>query len=634
MSKVGRNEPCPCGSGKKYKRCCGKSNVIQFQAPHLDNELEKIHEELIDFAVTHYEREIDEVIHDLIEENIMNEEESDIETYANLLIAWIILFEPIIGNKTVLEIFSEQTINKVKQVRVQRAFAKWEHAISAVFEIKSLNQKDSDMIIAENIFTGKTHHIKHETPQTLHVGDYMIGTLAPFIHNEQFIFVVSLIRADLKPALDNLLEIYDPKMERMTELFPDWLGELIDPDEDEGELTWLEFEHKRVAEIYEENMLQDNVDPRVIEAGLYFWNIYCIRNNPYVPKATTYAAGLHYLIINVLTDNRVTQAKIAKRYKVSPATVSTRYQSFIKEFDTIFEEHIEEVDPVKSAMEYQGVNLLEKEGLIANLYNELIKHEFDSEEDLKEFLDNIDLNALPTDTPEMIVGDLIIEASQTWGKERKQLIDRILKLDPNNVDAYILLADMETEVEKRHDLLTKAVQLGEENLGSEFFKQNKGHFWGLIETRPYMRALADLADLLYAMGQEKEAIKMYEKLIELNPNDNQGIRDELMPIYIETRSYNAGLKLFKQYSEYPDTYFLYSRALIEILMHGVTETAKSWLRKAIESNEHVVDYLLGRKRIPNEVPQYFQPGADSEAVIYAQRNFHLWKDNTKVFRNL
>jgi SEC-C motif-containing protein len=22
--KVGRNDPCPCGSGKKYKHCCGK----------------------------------------------------------------------------------------------------------------------------------------------------------------------------------------------------------------------------------------------------------------------------------------------------------------------------------------------------------------------------------------------------------------------------------------------------------------------------------------------------------------------------------------------------------------------------------------------------------------------------------
>lgn len=25
--KVGRNEPCPCGSGNKYKICCGKSQV-------------------------------------------------------------------------------------------------------------------------------------------------------------------------------------------------------------------------------------------------------------------------------------------------------------------------------------------------------------------------------------------------------------------------------------------------------------------------------------------------------------------------------------------------------------------------------------------------------------------------------
>ncbi|WP_300923614.1 SEC-C metal-binding domain-containing protein, partial [uncultured Desulfovibrio sp.] len=23
--KVGRNDPCPCGSGKKYKKCCGRA---------------------------------------------------------------------------------------------------------------------------------------------------------------------------------------------------------------------------------------------------------------------------------------------------------------------------------------------------------------------------------------------------------------------------------------------------------------------------------------------------------------------------------------------------------------------------------------------------------------------------------
>ena len=24
-NKIGRNDPCPCGSGKKYKKCCGKT---------------------------------------------------------------------------------------------------------------------------------------------------------------------------------------------------------------------------------------------------------------------------------------------------------------------------------------------------------------------------------------------------------------------------------------------------------------------------------------------------------------------------------------------------------------------------------------------------------------------------------
>ncbi|WP_349291374.1 SEC-C metal-binding domain-containing protein, partial [Planococcus beigongshangi] len=25
---VGRNDPCPCGSGKKYKKCCGREEAV------------------------------------------------------------------------------------------------------------------------------------------------------------------------------------------------------------------------------------------------------------------------------------------------------------------------------------------------------------------------------------------------------------------------------------------------------------------------------------------------------------------------------------------------------------------------------------------------------------------------------
>ncbi len=27
--KIGRNEPCPCGSGKKYKHCCARNPQVE-----------------------------------------------------------------------------------------------------------------------------------------------------------------------------------------------------------------------------------------------------------------------------------------------------------------------------------------------------------------------------------------------------------------------------------------------------------------------------------------------------------------------------------------------------------------------------------------------------------------------------
>ncbi len=33
MAKIGRNEPCPCGSGKKYKNCCLQKDNMQFGLP-------------------------------------------------------------------------------------------------------------------------------------------------------------------------------------------------------------------------------------------------------------------------------------------------------------------------------------------------------------------------------------------------------------------------------------------------------------------------------------------------------------------------------------------------------------------------------------------------------------------------
>ena len=40
MAKPGRNDPCPCGSGKKYKRCCRDQDLAAaYGADHAQDEL-------------------------------------------------------------------------------------------------------------------------------------------------------------------------------------------------------------------------------------------------------------------------------------------------------------------------------------------------------------------------------------------------------------------------------------------------------------------------------------------------------------------------------------------------------------------------------------------------------------------
>jgi tetratricopeptide (TPR) repeat protein len=38
--KIGRNQPCPCGSGRKYKRCCGSATSSTMDRPRDDEVLE------------------------------------------------------------------------------------------------------------------------------------------------------------------------------------------------------------------------------------------------------------------------------------------------------------------------------------------------------------------------------------------------------------------------------------------------------------------------------------------------------------------------------------------------------------------------------------------------------------------
>ena len=150
-------------------------------------------------------------------------------------------------------------------------------------------------------------------------------------------------------------------------------------------------------------------------------------------------------------------------------------------------------------------------------------------------------------------------------------------------------------------------------------------------TRPYMRVKVQLALVNRAMNQLDEAIKHAEDMLTLNPNDNQGIRDLIIPLYIETGQYEAAQKIIERYDE-STAYMAYSAALVHYHLTKNVEETKEMMKKAHTLNPYVHDYISGKKPIPHTNQEDMTTGENSEAVVYALNNIHLWQQiNKEIF---
>ena len=222
---------------------------------------------------------------------------------------------------------------------------------------------------------------------------------------------------------------------------------------------------------------------------------------------------------------------------------------------------------------------------------------------------------------------IMYEAWEAPTRERAvALAKKALSVSAGCADAYNLLAEESaTTLDEVIELYRKGVEAGERALGKETFEQDVGYFWGLLETRPYMRARAGLAQSLWAAGKREEAVGHYRELLRLNPNDNQGIRDSLMPCLIELGRDQDAEKLFKAYKDDGMAVWLYSRALLDFRKYGDSPVAGKSLAGAMKENRHVPAYLLGRKKMPKRLPAYHGFGDENEAIVYAESCAAAWK---------
>jgi len=210
-------------------------------------------------------------------------------------------------------------------------------------------------------------------------------------------------------------------------------------------------------------------------------------------------------------------------------------------------------------------------------------------------------------------------------RRRVALARKALKLSPQCADAYVLLArETAKTTDEAIDLYVKGVAAGERALGKAAFKEDVGMFWGLIETRPYMRARQGLALAQWASGRRDEAAAGAEDMLRLNPNDNQGIRYLLIDWLLQLGRDDDAASLFKRYKDDGGAEWLWPAALASFRAKGDGAASRASLKRALAANAFVPAYLLGRKKIPRRMPDFVTMGGIDEAVSHAEQARPTW----------
>eukprot|EP01126_Amoeba_proteus_P058108 TRINITY_DN745_c0_g2_i1.p1 TRINITY_DN745_c0_g2~~TRINITY_DN745_c0_g2_i1.p1 ORF type:complete len:334 (-),score=51.52 TRINITY_DN745_c0_g2_i1:132-1133(-) len=206
-----------------------------------------------------------------------------------------------------------------------------------------------------------------------------------------------------------------------------------------------------------------------------------------------------------------------------------------------------------------------------------------------------------------------------------------LKLDPQCVIAFNLLAWAHFQLNHKKEALAnynKAIDTAEKL--NPKLRKAKELQWAVLENRPYMRALHGRVLMLIELKNYVNALRDGQRLLRLNPDDNQGIRWLVAKLLVLTRDFDGLASVVSRYTGNSDTIMCYFRSLLAYhdLKNGrstITECKKA-LRLALLSNPHVPKFLLYTHEWPSddEGSKTVPVGSKIEALEYANHNRECW----------
>ena len=134
---------------------------------------------------------------------------------------------------------------------------------------------------------------------------------------------------------------------------------------------------------------------------------------------------------------------------------------------------------------------------------------------------------LPGADPDDWDSDPILEASERKAAGdsvvAQTLLVEMLEADLRCLDAHAHLGNIAFEDHTEHAIRHYEVGLciGELSLGESFDGVLP---WGRVDNRPFLRCMHGYGLCLWRLGRVDEAVAVFERMLWLNPSDNQGIR--------------------------------------------------------------------------------------------------------------
>ena len=202
-------------------------------------------------------------------------------------------------------------------------------------------------------------------------------------------------------------------------------------------------------------------------------------------------------------------------------------------------------------------------------------------------------------------------------KQARKLAKKAYDMCPECFDALLFQVELEESSMRRDELLNEGLEKEKKRLEKEgyFDKENIGHFYGIFETRPYIRGLYKKANYLISDGKAKQARDVCLEIIRLNNNDNMGARYLLMAIYAYLEDEKEMLKLYHKYKE-EALEMLFPQFVLYYKL-GKDKEAKELLARINKTNPHFIKFFKGDIKPNKDVPYgYYSKGDASEVIMY------------------